>query len=148
MAGGNVDRHDLVHQDLRVGVLAEDGANGLGDVGRGEDGERDLVEERLKDVVVAAVHDRYVDGEFGQAFCRIDAGKAAADDDDARTDVSERFGESGQGVPPLYERCGKGGGSGSGNGIGPRCRNEALESGLKFAGAGYVFDCFEREPRQ
>jgi len=107
-----------------------------------------LIKERLEGVMVAAIHQGYVHGQAGKATGGVNAGKAAADDDDARTDVSERFGESGQGVPPLYERCGKGGGSGSGNGIGPRCRNEALESGLKFAGAGYVFDCFEREPRQ
>ncbi len=67
-----------------LGWLAQDGADGLGDVGRGEDGEGHLVEQRLKGVVVAAVDEGDVDGQLGQAFGGVDAGKTAADDDDAR----------------------------------------------------------------
>jgi hypothetical protein len=35
-------------------VISQDGANGLGDVGRRKHGQRHLVEKRLKSVVVAA----------------------------------------------------------------------------------------------
>jgi hypothetical protein len=82
-------------------MFAEDSANGLGDVGRGEHGEGDLIEERLKDVVVAAVDDGDINGEPGQALCRIDAGKAAAYDDDAGTGGWDGFGQCAYDVPPL-----------------------------------------------
>jgi hypothetical protein len=71
LARGNVDGDDFVHQDLGVGSVAQDGADGLGDVGRGKHGEGDLIEQRLKDVVVAAVDDGDVDGQLGQALAAL-----------------------------------------------------------------------------
>ena len=79
----DVDADDLVHEHLGVLLVAQDGADGLGDVGRREHGQGHLVEERLKDVVVAAVDDRDVDGEPCEAVGGVDAGKAAADNDHA-----------------------------------------------------------------
>jgi hypothetical protein len=80
---GDVDGDDLVHEDLGIGVAAKDGADGLGDVCRGEDGEGNLVEQGLKGVVVAAVDDGDVDGEFGQADGGAEAGETTADNDNA-----------------------------------------------------------------
>jgi hypothetical protein len=63
-------------------MLAEDGADGLGDLGGGEDGEGDLVEERLEGVEVLAVDECDVDGEFGEAEGGVHAGEASAEDYD------------------------------------------------------------------
>jgi hypothetical protein len=54
----------------------------LGYVCRGEDGESDLVEERLKRVVITAINDGDVDREMDKTKSRVKAGKACADDDD------------------------------------------------------------------
>jgi hypothetical protein len=99
--GGDVDGDDFVHEDLGVAMTAEDGTNGLGDVCRGKHGEGDLVEERLKDVVVTAVDHRDVDREPAKADGCAEAAEAAADDDDAGADVVEGFGEIAQRVSPL-----------------------------------------------
>jgi hypothetical protein len=42
---------------------------------------RNLVEQRLKDVVVAAVDDGDVDGEMSQAFGGVQAAESTPDDD-------------------------------------------------------------------
>ena len=63
--------------------MAQDGADGLGDVGRRKHGQRHLVEQRLKSVVVAAVDDSDVDGQMREPLGRVQAGESAADDDDA-----------------------------------------------------------------
>jgi hypothetical protein len=57
----------------------------LSDVGRREDGEGDLVKERLKGVMVAAIHQGYVHGQAGEAAGCVNTGKSAADDDNAET---------------------------------------------------------------
>ena len=73
----------LIHEDFDVAMVAEDGADGLGDIGGGEHGEGDLVEERLEDVVVLAVDEGDVDWELGETHGGVNAGKASAKDDDA-----------------------------------------------------------------
>jgi hypothetical protein len=73
-------------------MAAQDGADGLGDIRRGEHGESYLVEERLKSVVVAAVDYRDVDGKACEAVGSVDACKAAAYDNDAGAARQEWFG--------------------------------------------------------
>src|SRR6185437_11556296 len=85
MALGEVEADGLVHEDFDVELVAHDGADRRGDVGRGEHGQRDLVEQGLECEVVAAVDDGYVDGEVGEVFGGMSAGKAAADDEHARS---------------------------------------------------------------
>src|ERR1700734_3218359 len=63
----------------------ENATDGLGDVRGREDGEGYLVKKRLKDVVVAAVNDGEIDGQFAQRAGCVDSCEASADDDDART---------------------------------------------------------------
>ena len=63
--------------------MAQDGADGLGDIGRGKHGQRDLVEQRLKCVVIATVDYGDIDWQVREALGRVQAGKARADDDDA-----------------------------------------------------------------
>jgi hypothetical protein len=57
----------------------------LSDVGRGKNRERDLVEQRLKGVMIAAIDYRDVDRQMREPFGGVKAGKARADDDDAGT---------------------------------------------------------------
>ncbi len=57
-AAGQVEGGDLGHDDREIGPLAEERADRLGDVDRGEPGGGDLVEERLKQVVVLPIDDR------------------------------------------------------------------------------------------
>ena len=53
------------------------------DLGRREHRRRHLIEQRLKDVVVAAVDQDDIDIRVPQRACRGDSGKAGADDDNA-----------------------------------------------------------------
>ena len=92
LARVGVDADDLVHEHLGVLLAAQNGADGLGDVRRGEHGEGYLVKQRLKGVVVAAVNYRYVDGEPCKAVSGVDAGKATADDNHAGAAGLEGFG--------------------------------------------------------
>ena len=55
---------DFVHQYFDIFVFGKDGADGLGDVCRGKHGQRHLVEQGLKGVVVAAVDESHVDGHI------------------------------------------------------------------------------------
>ena len=48
-------------------------------------GRRDLIEERLKDVVVAPVDEQNIDRRVTKCFCGVEPAETAADDDDART---------------------------------------------------------------
>jgi hypothetical protein len=84
LACGRVDRGDLVHENFNVGLVEKDGADGLGNVCRRKHGQRDLIEQRLEGVVIAAVDEGDIDGQMGQGFGGMKAGKAAAYDDDAR----------------------------------------------------------------
>src|SRR5580698_1309959 len=77
---GDVKAGGLVHEDFDVLVVAEEGADGLGDLCRREDGERNLVEQRLEGVVVLAVDEGDVEREFGELEGCVDSGEASADD--------------------------------------------------------------------
>ena len=83
--GLHVDCVDLVHEDLGVGLVAQDGADGLGDVCRRKDRERHLVEQRLEGVVVLAIDDGDVDGEVAQRLGGVKASESCTDDDHAWT---------------------------------------------------------------
>jgi hypothetical protein len=43
-----------------------------------------LVQQRLKNVMVTAIHHGYLDGRVGQRLGRSQAGESAADDEDTR----------------------------------------------------------------
>ena len=62
--------------------MAQDGTDGLSDVGWGKHRERDLVEQRLKSVMIAAIDYRDIDRQMPKPFGGVEAGKACADDDD------------------------------------------------------------------
>ena len=103
-----VDAHYLVHQHLGILLAAQDGADGLGDVGRREHSQRHLVKQRLEGVMVAPIYHGYVHRQTGQSFGRVKAGKASADDHHAGTASLRWFERSGQfahGVRLSLIRC-------------------------------------------
>ena len=81
-AGSGVDGDDFFHKYLGIRVLAHDGADGLGDLGRREHGERHLVEQRLEGMVITAVDHGYVHRQLAQGHGCVDAGESASDDGD------------------------------------------------------------------
>ena len=92
-----VDANDFIHEHGGVGLVAEDGADGLGYVGGREDGEGDLIEQRLKGVVVAAIDEGNVDGQVGESTRGVEARKAATDDEHAGAGCGERISGLGHG---------------------------------------------------
>ena len=66
--------------DCRVGLLAQHVADRRGDLALGEDPGRDLVEQRLEEVVVGPVDDRDLDIGAAQRLGGEEAAEAAADD--------------------------------------------------------------------
>ena len=80
----DVDLDRLAEEDGDVRPLPEDGAQRLGDLTRLEGAGRDLVEERLEEMVVAPVDERHLDlRRVSELAGRIQPAEATADDDDA-----------------------------------------------------------------
>jgi hypothetical protein len=78
------DAGDIAEQHGEVGLLPQDGADRLRDVGRGETGGGDLVEQWLEEVMILPVDDRDA-GEFGRELLRKGkTAEAAAEDHDVR----------------------------------------------------------------
>jgi hypothetical protein len=81
--GSNLDSGDLRQEHAEVFLLHLELTDRRGDLGRREHRRRHLVEQWLKDVVIAPVNQDDIDISMPQRACRGDAGEAAADDDDA-----------------------------------------------------------------
>jgi hypothetical protein len=82
---GRLDALDIGQQHARVGLLAQRGADRHGDVtGRQRRG-GDLVQQRLKQVMVPAVDQRHRDGRARQPARGRQAAEAAANDDHVGT---------------------------------------------------------------
>ena len=79
----DVDGIHRIHEDFSVLLVTQDGANGLCDIGRGKNSKRNLVEQRLKGVVVASIENRYIDGQVPQPTGCVDACKACTHNDHA-----------------------------------------------------------------
>ena len=56
----------LVHENFSARLATQDGADGLGDVRRRKDGEGYLVKQRLERMVIAAIDNGDVYGQFAQ----------------------------------------------------------------------------------
>ena len=76
---------DPILVDAHVVLLVEEVADRMADRRLLEQPRRDLVEERLEGVVVVLVHEHDVDVALLQLLRGADPGKAAAEDEDARS---------------------------------------------------------------
>ncbi len=79
-----VDGRDFAEQHRRVALPAQDGADRPCDVGRRQAGRRDLIEQRLEQVIVVPVDDRDVGVDARERLRGEQAAESCADDDDAR----------------------------------------------------------------
>jgi len=61
-------------------LSAQDGPDRFGDLGGGELRRRDLVEQRLEEVMVGAFEDEHPDRRVAQRARRAESGEATADD--------------------------------------------------------------------
>ena len=66
-----------------VFLIAEDGAEGLGDFTGREGAGCDLIEEGLEEMEIAAVDERHVDGGATEGFSGVETAETAAEDYDA-----------------------------------------------------------------
>src|SRR6266542_2937728 len=91
VAGSGVHRDRVREQHLRVLLPAQDRTNRIGDVARRERRGRHLVEERLEEMVIAAIHDGDLNRGVAKCLRGREPSEARTDDDDARF-THERIG--------------------------------------------------------
>ena len=82
-AGVRVDPDHLRHEDRHVLLPSQDRADRCGDLVRGEETGRDLVEHGPEEVVVVLVNDRDGDRRPCEPARGVEAAETSADDDDA-----------------------------------------------------------------
>ena len=78
----------LRQQHVHVAVALHDAADGRGDVGRGQPGGGDLVEQRLEDVMIPPIQQRHAHRCAAERPRRVQSAEPAADDDDVREGVA------------------------------------------------------------
>src|SRR5436190_4424607 len=81
----SVDAGHLIKDHPDVAGSREDAADRPGNIGRRERRGCNLIEQRLKDMVVAAIDNGHVDGAAGEPLGRGKPAESAADDDDTRS---------------------------------------------------------------
>jgi len=79
-----VESRDLFHEDFDVFVTAQNRTNGRGNFAGGKSCGRNLIEQRLKGVVILAIDDRDLDRGVSQTLRGIQAAEAGAHDHNAR----------------------------------------------------------------
>ncbi len=84
--GGNqlpprqIDAGDLGHAELQVLLVPQDGAHGIGDLARRQAGGGDLVQEGLKQVIIAPIHQHHLDARSAQSLRGSQPAKAGPHD--------------------------------------------------------------------
>ena len=78
-----IDGGDFTQEHGRIPLLAEDVANRRSDLPRREFRRRDLIEQRLKEMVIRAVDQNHIGRCTTQGLGGREAAEAAADDDDS-----------------------------------------------------------------
>ena len=79
----DVDAGDLAEHDVDVLRARQNAADRRGDVGGRKSGGRDLIEQRLEQVIVVLVDDRDVERRSGKRLCGGQSAESGSDDDDA-----------------------------------------------------------------
>src|SRR5205085_5215213 len=85
LPASELEAGDLAEQHAHAGRGAEDQPQRNGDLARGQRSGRDLIVERLKQVVVVAVDEGDVDVGAGEGLDRLDPPESAPDDDHVMT---------------------------------------------------------------
>jgi hypothetical protein len=80
-----IDAGDIGHQHRCIVLLPQDMPDRPGNLRRRQRSGRDLIEQRLKAVVVLPIDQGHVDGRARQCLRRHEAAEARADDDDLGT---------------------------------------------------------------
>ena len=80
----DIDGLHFGENHLNVFVFSKNTAHRAGNVRRREGSGRDLIKERLKEVIVGAIDDRHVHWFVGQVFGRLEAAEAGTDNHDVR----------------------------------------------------------------
>ena len=85
---GGVDAEHVAHVHRDVSLIAQDVTQRRGDRRRGEAGGRHLVEQWLKQMMIAAIDQRDLDRRSLELANRPQTGESTADDDDSRCIVT------------------------------------------------------------
>jgi hypothetical protein len=99
--GANVDARNLGHQNLALPLVREDRSHRPGDIGRRQRAGGDLVEQRLKAVMVHPIDERDANRRPRHRLCGLEPAETRANNDNAgrfgdrfaalRTPRSSRF---------------------------------------------------------
>ena len=73
-----IKAHDFVHYDFNIPAAAENPANRRGDLSGRNSGSRDLVEERLKCVVVSAINESDLDRQLRELASCFETAESGA----------------------------------------------------------------------
>ncbi len=76
----DIDTRDLRHANSHIALFPEQMANRRGDVARRQHGSRDLIEQRLKEMVIRAVNQRHANRRVSQGAGGGQSSETAADD--------------------------------------------------------------------
>jgi hypothetical protein len=90
IAAPAIDALDPAQQHTRIGLAAQDAADGRRDIGGREARRRHLIEQRLEQIVVAPVDDGHIDRNLGQGLRGGQAAKSCPQDHHAMAPVGHR----------------------------------------------------------
>ena len=77
-----VDAFSFRHEELDIRIVAEERADRVRNLVLGQDGRRDLIQQRLEQLEVVAVDERDLDIFFSERLRELDAAESGTDDDD------------------------------------------------------------------
>ena len=86
-----VKTHRLSHENPYVFVTAHNAPHGRGDIAGRESGRRNLIQERLKGMVVLAVHQSHPHRQLAQRARRIQSSEPRAQNQNMRTSIFFAF---------------------------------------------------------
>ena len=80
----HIDRLNFSEDHLHVFAFAQNRSHGSGNIRRRKRSGRDLIKQRLKQMVIRPVDHRNLDGSTGEFLGRLQAAEPGADNHDAR----------------------------------------------------------------
>lgn len=80
-----IDGNGFREQDTRILLSAQDGTDGVRNISGGKGSRRDLIEQRLKEMMIATIDQRYLNILAAQSLRRIEPTESTANDYNPRT---------------------------------------------------------------